>query len=87
MDINQSDIHDLHSSIYTRATGTTHQCSNSASLFLQEDIFTDIWDKKLQSRDTLYSLGYFLLFRRIIKPKKLPDMLWKNKMLNDYKFK
>lgn len=87
MDINQSNILDVHSSIYTWATGTTHQCSNLAGLFLQEDIFTDIWAKKLQSRDPLYSLGYFLLFRRTIKPKKQPDMLWKNKMLNDYKFK
>lgn len=87
MDINQSDILDVHSSMYTWATGTTHRCSNLAGLFLQEDIFTDIWARKLQSCDTLYSLGYFLLFRRTIKPKKLPDMLWKNKMLNHYKFK
>lgn len=42
MDINQSDILDVHSSMYTWATGTTHRCSNLAGLFLQEDIFTDI---------------------------------------------
>lgn len=69
MDINQSDILDVHSSMYTWATGTTHRCSNLPGLFLQEDIFTDIWAKKLQSCDTLYSLGYFLLFRRTIKLK------------------